>query len=164
MDKFLRVKNRQKVENIRTVDVSALAYVHSKCFKDSWNEQTFSKLLSNKVCDGFIITNESGINDISSREVISFVLYSLIVDEAEVITICTLPEFQKQGLGSILIKHLVEYAEDNEVEKIFLDVSEANTEAIGLYRKHNFQQISIRSNYYQDHENAHVLCFYIHRV
>lgn len=52
--------------------------------------------------------------------------------------ITILKAYSGQGVGSLLIKKIIEWAEANKVEKIDLEVFEDNTPAISLYKKFGF--------------------------
>lgn len=49
-----------------------------------------------------------------------------------------LKEYCGQGIGSLLMGKVIEWAKHNEVEKIDLEVFANNTSAIALYKKHGF--------------------------
>jgi ribosomal protein S18 acetylase RimI-like enzyme len=52
------------------------------------------------------------------------------------------PDFQNQGIGAILISHLLEWAKTHPtVEVIKLDVAEENSPAVGLYKKLGFKEV-----------------------
>ena len=59
-----------------------------------------------------------------------------------------------QGIGSMLVEKLIEYARQNEIEIIQLEVRSDNTGAIHLYEKHGFQRIGIIPAYFKM-ENAY---------
>ncbi len=59
-----------------------------------------------------------------------------------------------QGIGSMLVEKLIEYARQNKIEIIQLEVRSDNTGAIHLYEKHGFQRIGIIPAYFKM-ENAY---------
>ncbi len=59
-----------------------------------------------------------------------------------------------QGIGSMLVEKLIEYARQNEIEIIQLEVRSDNTGAIHLYEKHGFQRIGTIPAYFKM-ENAY---------
>jgi len=52
--------------------------------------------------------------------------------------ITILKEFSGQGIGSLLMKRVIEWAELNNIEKIDLEVFSDNTPGISLYKKFGF--------------------------
>lgn len=59
-----------------------------------------------------------------------------------------------QGIGSMLVEKLIQYARQNEIEIIQLEVRNDNTGAIHLYEKHGFQRIGTIPAYFKM-ENAY---------
>ena len=69
------------------------------------------------------------------------------IDIIDLLNIIVKPEFQNQGIGSILLKYIINNKED---KKIMLEVRSKNINAIKLYQKYDFKIINIRKNYYKD--------------
>lgn len=69
------------------------------------------------------------------------------LDIIDLLNIIVKPEFQNQGIGSILLKYIIDNKQD---KKIMLEVRSKNINAIKLYQKYNFKIINIRKNYYKD--------------
>jgi ribosomal-protein-alanine N-acetyltransferase len=66
--------------------------------------------------------------------------------EAELLNLAVEPAFRRQGVASALLIALTEKASG----EIFLEVAEPNAAARCLYRKHGWQEVGIRTGYY-DH-------------
>lgn len=61
--------------------------------------------------------------------------YVLLLDELYIS-----PEFQGKGIGKKAIAFVKEYAKENDIKKIVLEVEPHNTHAIGLYEKEQFRK------------------------
>lgn len=86
-------------------------------------------------------------NDLSE----AFLSIHHVLDEIEITNIAT----KQKGLGSELLKKLIEFAESQQVKTIFLEVRESNLQAQNFYLKKGFEKIGQRKNYYhQPTENA----------
>ncbi len=116
------------------VDVAVA--LHATSFEHPWEKEAFLSLLSLPTTKGWI--DETG-----------FVLISHVLDEVEILTILTHPDFRGQGRATAFLTHLIQYAKENAVQKIFLEVNVTNESAIHLYEKVGFQQTGIRKNYYK---------------
>lgn len=75
------------------------------------------------------------------------------IDIIDLLNIIVKPEFQNQGIGSILLKYIIDNKQD---KKIMLEVRSKNINAIKLYKKYDFKIINIRKNYYKD-DNAIIM-------
>ena len=67
----------------------------------------------------------------------------------EIFTIAVDKEYQNLGIGSKLLDHLMAWAKDESIKKIWLEVSTKNQAAISLYQKFDFKVMGLRKNYYQ---------------
>ena len=54
-----------------------------------------------------------------------------------------------QGVGSMLMERLIQYAKDNGIELIYLEVREDNAAAIHLYEKFGFRQTGTLPAYFK---------------
>ena len=68
-------------------------------------------------------------------------------DIIDLLNIIVKPEYQNQGIGSVLLKYIIDNKQD---KKIMLEVRSKNINAIKLYQKYDFKIINIRKNYYKD--------------
>lgn len=124
-----------------------LAALHAQSFDNPWNESAFKKLLMLPTTIG-VVCNAG------------FVLCSVVMDEAEILTICVIPEQRKKGIASALLKKIMLLLKGKNVKKIFLDVRASNLNALNLYYRHGFIQVDSRKNYYNTlhgKENALIL-------
>lgn len=71
------------------------------------------------------------------------------LDIIDLLNIIVKPEYQNQGIGSVLLKYIIDNKQD---KKIMLEVRSKNINAIKLYQKYDFKIINIRKNYYKDED------------
>ena len=69
------------------------------------------------------------------------------LDIIDLLNIIVKPEYQNQGIGSVLLKYIIDNKQD---KKIMLEVRSKNINDIKLYQKYDFKIINIRKNYYKD--------------
>ena len=80
--------------------------------------------------------------------IIGFVVFSIVLDEIELLSMAVNPDYQKQGYGRSLLGHVISQAKKNKTESIFLEVRHSNTRALNLYQKEGFKVIGERKAYY----------------
>lgn len=78
----------------------------------------------------------------------AFALIRVVVDEAELLTIATHPDHQRQGLARALMTQWHQRAAQRGATRAFLEVAADNSAAINLYRQCGYQQLSARKAYY----------------
>jgi ribosomal protein S18 acetylase RimI-like enzyme len=89
---------------------------------------TFSTQVSHVICDR------------SSRELVALVLGSRVSTQSGHITqLCVSPQFRRRGLARLLLAIAATYFFRQGVTEISLTVTEANTDAIGLYRQEGYE-------------------------
>ena len=79
----------------------------------------------------------------------SLLMISHVLDEIEILTILTHPNARGQGKAKALLSHLIQYAKENNVAQIFLEVNIENKPAISLYETMGFIKTGVRKNYYK---------------
>lgn len=78
----------------------------------------------------------------------AFAITQLVLDEATLFNLAVDPAFQRRGLGLQLLQHLIAELEARGVMTLWLEVRASNRRAIALYERLNFNEVSIRRNYY----------------
>ncbi len=86
----------------------------------------------------------------SSRKVVGYAGFWLVVDEAHISTIAVRPEYRGQGLGEQLLVALLKRALDLGAAMATLEVRVGNGVAQNLYRKYGFEEVGRRKHYYRD--------------
>ena len=82
------------------------------------------------------------------NKIIGYTLMMLVLDEAHLLNISVAAAYQKQGLGRVLLSHMIDRAKESGVLNMFLEVRSSNVPAIALYEKIGFVEISVRRGYY----------------
>ena len=72
----------------------------------------------------------------------------LTLDSADILNIGIDSEFQRQGHGTALLKHLIEELRKWDIGEILLEVRAGNKPAIQFYKRQGFEEISVRKSYY----------------
>ncbi len=81
-----------------------------------------------------------------------------VLDEAHISNIAIHPDYRGQGLGKMLLRHLLREAIARDVTRATLEVRKSNLVAQKMYVSFGFRIVSIRKNYYADeHEDALIM-------
>ena len=113
-----------------------MTVLHARCFEMPWKKEDFSDLLRLPTTKGLIC--EKGM-----------IVCSICGEDAEILTLCVLPEFRRQGIASKMIQKMCEYMKNFQVVSFFLEVNVNNIAAVKLYEKCGFEKIGMRKNYYK---------------
>ena len=112
--------------------------LHNLSVDLAWSEQSFESLLCLPTTTGF------ATDDLSC-----FILYSMVMDEAEILTVATHPDHRRQGLAREILLASFHFLKENGIQTLRLEVDVTNLPAIYLYQKLGFQNYGQRPNYYK---------------
>ena len=98
------------------------------------------------------------------KENIGFCIFSFYKEEAEIITMAILPEYQNQGIGFLILQELEKTLLNVNCSKIFLEVASNNIMAINLYKNSGFKKIGLRKNYYKISKNKKINAFLMEKL
>jgi len=84
-------------------------------------------------------------------EIIGYALMMIVLDEARLLNLSIAKAYQKQGLGRLLLEHMIQIARQYKAANMFLEVRPSNISAIALYENIGFNEMAIRRGYYPAH-------------
>ena len=111
-----------------------------------WNQNQWEKELEKDYI------NAMGI--FLNNSIIGVCVIHKIYDEAEIRYLSIHPSYQKRGLGKKLINQIMKECKNENIKRIFLEVSIKNKQALSFYKNSGFKTIDIRKNYYKDGSDA----------
>ena len=82
-------------------------------------------------------------------KILGYACVRIMYEEAQVCNIAVLPDYRKQGIGTLLVNALVDYATDRKCEVVELEVNTLNEPAVNLYKKCGFEIAGTRVNFYR---------------
>lgn len=115
--------------------INKLSCLHAQCFPHKpWAAADFMDLQKSG-CD--IVASDNG-----------FIVWRVIADEAELITIGVAPAARQTGIASAMLAIMMGDAKKRGAKKIFLEVAENNAPARALYERAGFTIVGRRPKYY----------------
>ena len=90
------------------------------------------------------------ISEYGNHDIVGFVGFWVIADEAHIISIASRVPLRRNGIGELLLIAAIDLAVELKAQNITLEVRVSNTEAQRLYTKHGFAQAGVRHGYYVD--------------
>ncbi len=110
-------------------------------FDEPWSARAFAELLA--------MPGTAGSLAIADDKPVGLVLWRIAADEAEILTICTLPRRRRAGAGRRLLAAAIDAVSAAGARRLFLEVAVDNAAAIGLYRALGFTEQGRRRGYYR---------------
>lgn len=122
-------------------DAAALAAVHRAGLPPGWSAEAFVPYIAadGRACHiAFAGDEPAGLTVMHGGG-----------GEAEILTIAVEPRFQRQGVGSALMRTVIAWAENRGAHRLYLDVAEGNAPARDFYARFGFTVVARREHYYQ---------------
>ena len=122
--------------------IPQIAELERLCFNDPWSENSIASELGNKLSLWLVAEHEG--------QVLGYVGSQTVLGETDMMNIATHPDFRKQGIGTALIRALIDALSAAGSHSLMLEVRASNNPAISVYEKMGFIQVGIRKNYYRN--------------
>lgn len=121
-------------------DVSDILSLDKENFSNNFKEEFYLDYIKNQR----VIVAEK------EKNVIGYILFNQILDEAEIYKIVVLKDFRKKKIAFKIFEFLLNELKKSDVKKIFLEVRKSNIPAINLYKKCGFIDIREIVDYYSN--------------
>ena len=129
-----------QINEMKLEDLDCIKNILLTDFDDFWNYDIFKTELESK--------NSKYIIAKMGNEIVGFAGVKVVLEQADIMNIVTKKNCRNKGIGSLLLKSLIDICKDLNVSSIMLEVDENNLSAIHLYKNFGFEILNTRKNYY----------------
>jgi ribosomal-protein-alanine N-acetyltransferase len=126
-------------------DCDVLSEIHSAAFRRGWSGAEFEALLVQPGVHAFVAHYR---NTFGWRTSAGFILYRIVADEAEILSVAVIQECRRRGVARQLLEEATRHLYREGARTIHLEVEDANVAAIALYRGMEFRENGKRAGYY----------------
>lgn len=81
----------------------------------------------------------------------------IIFEDVQITTIAVHPDYQGKGYGDKMMEFIINYVKELGCRNITLEVRVSNNKAINFYKKHQFEIVGLRKQYYENGEDAYLM-------
>lgn len=125
---------------MRESDLAAIDAVEQTVYEHPWTLGNFQdSLASGYQC--WVARDAAG-------SLLGYFLMMLAPDDAHLLNITVVPQFQGRGFGRLMLDKVCQIARQHGAAAILLEVRPSNPHALAVYHHVGFRQIGIRKNYY----------------
>lgn len=132
-------------EVLKENDLEQVWELDQICFGGLWSLNSYKREIESLNSYLLVISVNQGFD----KKIIGLGCFWAILEEAHITILAIHPDFQGQGLGSLLLENLLKEAINRKLERATLEVGENNIKAINLYQKFGFKEAGRRKNYYK---------------
>lgn len=120
-------------------DLPAVMAIETDIYAFPWTQGNFRDALAAGY-DCWTYARDGGL--------IGYGVVMLAADEAHLLNLSIAAADQRQGHGSLLLQRLCDLSQARGARLLFLEVRPSNLVALRLYRRHGFERVGIRRDYY----------------
>ncbi|AXF77113.1 ribosomal protein S18-alanine N-acetyltransferase [Erwinia tracheiphila] len=124
---------------LKPADLADALVIEQRSHAFPWSEKTLSSNQGERYLNYRL--------DVSGT-MAAFAITQVVLDEATLFNLAVDPAFQRRGLGEALLQFLINELVGRGIPTLWLEVRASNHPAIALYEKLDFNEVSIRCNYY----------------
>jgi len=121
-------------------DLDDIMEIEASSFTDAWTKAGFEESLNQPYAKMYTAR--------MADTVVGYCCMYHFFDEGEIINVAIHPNWRQRGLGSRMLKHLIEEGMQMGVKRFVLDVRESNVSAQKLYESAGFKKIVLQKRFY----------------
>lgn len=136
-----------KLEMIKAQNshLAQIVAIEKENFPDYWAESLLAGKIEDTSVRFFVALDES-----DRERVLGYCILQELKPEAELLKIAVKKTRQGMGIGTVLLKKLLDDLECAGMESVFLEVRVSNQSGISLYKNLGFREIGMRKEYYKN--------------
>jgi ribosomal-protein-alanine acetyltransferase len=134
--------NAFQVRVMEQSDLPAIAALEAQVMPTPWSLQAFRESLQQDWIRAWVLTTPAG-------QLVGYLILSWTDIDAEILTFAVHPDRRRQGVGQRLLATALDWARDQDIATIRLEVRMSNLTAQHFYSDQGFTHIGRRRNYYQ---------------
>jgi len=131
------------VNEATKADLAALVAIDAASSHTPWSHALFQDEIETAVSRVLVARRRQG-----SPEVVGFICWSAVADEAEIRNVAVRSFERRRGVGRALVRAVLERASALGAEAVHLEVREVNHAARWLYASVGFEMTGMRPDYY----------------
>ena len=114
------------------------------------NTSEFTNWSKGMFLESFFNKNHNFKVAVFNDKIIGYIIYSIILDEAEILNIVIDSSYRGKSFSKQLLNYTISDILNKKCLTVFLEVANKNFIAKNLYTKFGFSQYNIRKNYYKN--------------
>jgi ribosomal-protein-alanine N-acetyltransferase len=136
--------------SITPSDLDQIMKIEQVSFSSPWSQRFFLQEIQASCAHSRLA--------LLGEEIVGYVIYWLLPDEADIHNLAVHPAYRRRGLGRALMQAVIEEAKSRRSTRVTLEVRKSNEAAQQLYQGLGFETRGVRKAYYSDNgEDALVM-------
>ncbi|WP_040195767.1 ribosomal protein S18-alanine N-acetyltransferase [Candidatus Soleaferrea massiliensis] len=141
---------RFTIEQLDGRYIPDMVEIEKECFSAPWSYESFAQELVNRMAVYSVA--------VSDKRCVGYMGMHHIIDEGYITNIAVTNGARRHGVATALMEQMLTYARKSGLRMMSLEVRQSNQVAIDFYRKHGFEIVGFRKNYYTNPtEDGHIM-------
>ena len=128
-----------EIKRVTLQMLSDIADIERECFSSPWSESGLEMLLGDSAV---------GFAAFCEERLVGYVGMMTVLDEGQITNVAVRGDFRRKGCAKALLCALEEYARENGIVFLSLEVRRSNEAARGLYLADGWRDAGVRRNFY----------------
>ena len=138
------------IREMKVDDLQEIARIEESLYRSPWNVNQYKYELEENEFSYLFVLEHNNI-------IIGYYGFWVMFEESDITKVSIRKEFQGMKLSNILMLDCFNRVKLAGCNKINLEVRTDNVRAINLYKKHGFEEVYVRKDYYGKGEDALIL-------
>lgn len=130
---------------LQVTDLASVMVIENQAYPFPWTSGNFRDSLA---------AGYTARKLVDQGAMVGYFVWMQTLDEAHLLNFTIAPTRQTRGLGTWMLRRLLEALQTAGIVRILLEVRPSNTSALRLYLRHGFEQIGRRQGYYPAADNG----------
>jgi len=123
-------------------DLPQILKIEREAISPPWSHES----LLDEICKA----DSCFLTAVDNGDIVGFAVIRQVGDDGELLQIAVDRSARRCGVGDLLMRAVLGYAEKSALKSVFLEVRCGNEAAIHLYEKHGFEKVRTRKGYYNE--------------
>jgi ribosomal-protein-alanine N-acetyltransferase len=138
-------------------DLPRILEIERLAFPQPWSLDSFKRELMLPFSRIVVAIDVQAVQHGTRSQPAGFLCRWLVADECHILNVAVHPELRRGGIGIALMAEAIDEAKAKNIRLVTLEVRRSNVAARSLYRRLNFEERRLRTNYYGPGEDAIVM-------
>ena len=134
------MSNTTSFKRLTLEDLPVMMAIEREAFTMAWSSSVMRDSLMAAHCRAWGLY--------AQNRLVGFGILSLVLDEAEILSMSIDPIYHRRGYGEALLQFLISQALKGKADAMHLEVQHTNLAALNLYHKNGFKPVGTRKAYY----------------
>lgn len=135
-------------------DLEQVALLESRSLRPPWSIDAFRAELDKPHHNFWVVTDDE-----TDSKVYAYAVFSFPAEQAHLQTFAVQPNMKRKGMGTYLLRQIINFVMRKKGESIVLEVRKGNSPAISLYQKLGFTVIHSMKGFYPDGEDGYSMIY-----